>query len=101
MINWGDKMKTKRKKIPLRKCLGCGEMKPKKELLRVTHNSQGIISVDLTGRAHGRGAYICNSKQCFEKAKKTKAFNKAFKSDVPEEIYEDLIKELTKNEQGD
>lgn len=91
-------MKVKKKKIPLRKCLGCGEMRPKKELLRVTHNLQGVISVDVTGRAHGRGAYICNSKQCFEKAKKAKAFNKAFKSDVPEEIYENLMKELTKNE---
>ncbi len=86
------------KKVPLRKCLGCNEMKPKKELLRVVRNSQGIISVDTTGKAQGKGAYICDSKQCFEKAKKTKAFNRAFKSDVPEEIYEGLMKELTKNE---
>ncbi|MCK9267308.1 MAG: YlxR family protein [Alkaliphilus sp.] len=86
------------KKVPLRKCLGCNEMKPKKELLRVTHNSQGVISVDLTGKAHGRGAYICNSKECFEKAKKAKAFNRAFKSDVPDEIYESLINEITKDE---
>ena len=69
-----------------------------KELLRVTHNSQGVISVDITGKAHGRGAYICNSKECFEKAKKAKAFNRAFKSDVPDEIYENLINEITKNE---
>lgn len=89
-------MKTKR--IPLRKCLGCNEMRPKKELLRVVHNSQGITSVDTSGRAHGRGAYICNSKQCFENAKKMKAFNRAFKANVPEEIYDDLIEELTKNE---
>ncbi len=89
------------KKVPLRKCLGCNEMKPKKELLRVTHNSQGVISVDITGRAHGRGAYICNSKACFEKAKKAKAFNRAFKSDVPDEIYEDLINEITKDEHMD
>ena len=88
------------KKVPLRKCLGCNEMKPKKELLRVTHNSQGVINVDPTGRAHGRGAYICNSKECFEKAKKAKAFNRAFKSDVPDEIYEDLINEITKDEHG-
>lgn len=86
------------KKVPLRKCLGCNEMKPKKELLRVVRNSQGIISVDTTGKAQGKGAYICDSKQCFEKAKETKAFNRAFKSDVPEEIYEGLMKELTKNE---
>ncbi len=86
------------KKVPLRKCLGCNKMKPKKELLRVVRNSQGIISIDTTGKAQGKGAYICDSKQCFEKAKETKAFNRAFKSDVPEEIYEGLMKELTKNE---
>ncbi len=88
----------KNKKIPLRKCLGCNEMKPKKELLRVVHNSQGSISVDTIGRAQGRGAYICNSKECLDKAKKTKAFNRAFQSNIPEEIYEDLIKELVINE---
>lgn len=91
----------KNKKIPLRKCLGCNEMKPKKELLRVVHNSQGSISVDTIGRAHGRGAYICNSKECFDKAKRTKAFNRAFQSNIPEEIYEDLIKELAINEHED
>lgn len=85
------------KKVPLRKCLGCNEMNPKKELLRVVHNSEGRISVDITGKAQGRGAYICNSKECFEKAKKTKAFNRAFQANVSDEIYEDLIKELVKN----
>ena len=89
-------MKTK--KIPLRKCLGCNQMKPKKELLRVVHDSQGKTSLDTTGRAQGRGAYICNSKECFDKAKKTKAFNRAFQSNIPEEIYEGLIKELAANE---
>ncbi len=91
----------KNKKIPLRKCLGCNEMKPKKELLRVVHNSEGMVSVDTTGKAHGRGAYICNSKECFDKAKNLKAFNRAFKSNVPEEIYDDLIKELDINESQD
>lgn len=90
-------MKVKKKKVPLRKCLGCGEMKPKKELLRVTHNAQGDISVDVTGKAHGRGAYICDSEQCFRKARRSGAFNRAFKSDIPEKVYEDLMRELTKN----
>lgn len=85
------------KKIPLRKCLGCNEMKPKKELIRVVHNSEGVISVDTTGRAHGRGGYICNCKQCFENAKKTKAFNRAFQTNIPESIYNDLIRELSEN----
>lgn len=88
----------KNKKIPLRKCLGCNEMKPKKELLRVVRNKEGIISVDTMGRAQGRGAYICNEKQCFEKAKDLKMFNRAFQCNVPEEIYENLIKELNINE---
>lgn len=88
----------KNKKIPLRKCLGCNEMKPKKELIRVVHNSEGHTSLDTTGKAHGRGAYICNSRDCFDKAKKIKAFNRAFQSNIPNEIYEDLIKELTDNE---
>ncbi len=85
-------MKTK--KLPLRKCLGCNEMKPKKELLRVTKNQEGEIKIDLTGKAHGRGAYICQDKQCFERAKKTKAFNRAFESNVPDEIYEKLMQEI-------
>jgi len=89
-------MKTK--KIPLRKCLGCNEMRPKKELLRVVHNSEGKTSLDTTGRSQGRGAYICSSKECFNKAKKIKAFNRAFQSNIPEEIYEDLMKELSSNE---
>ncbi len=88
-------MKTK--KVPLRKCLGCNEMRPKKELIRVVHNSEGATSVDTTGRAHGRGAYICNSKECFESAKKTKAFNRAFQTNISENIYDDLIKELKEN----
>ncbi len=86
------------KKIPLRKCLGCNEMKPKKELIRVVHNAEGVTSLDTTGRSPGRGAYICNSKECFDKAKKTKSFNRAFQSNIPEEIYEALSKELTDNE---
>ncbi len=86
------------KKIPLRKCLGCNKMKSKKELIRVVHNSQGITSVDTTGKLQGRGAYICNSKECFEKAKEIRAFNKAFKSNVPKEVYESLMKELIENE---
>jgi len=84
----------KAKKIPLRKCLGCNEMKPKKELLRVAKNQEGEIKIDLTGKAHGRGAYICHDKQCFEKAKKTKAFNRAFESSVPDEVYEKLMQEI-------
>ena len=61
-------MKTK--KIPMRMCLGCGEMKPKRELIRVVKSKEGDISLDLTGKKSGRGAYICKSVECFEKARK-------------------------------
>ena len=60
------------KKIPLRKCTGCGEMKPKKELIRVLKTSETEVILDMTGRKNGRGAYLCNSVECFQKARKTK-----------------------------
>ncbi len=94
--NWGDQMKVK--KTPLRKCLGCNEMKPKKELLRVVRNSQGIIGMDTTGKAQGRGAYICKTERCFKKAGETKALERALKSSISKEVYEDIMKELIKNE---
>ncbi|KAB3536943.1 YlxR family protein [Alkaliphilus pronyensis] len=89
-------MKTR--KIPLRKCVGCTEMKPKKQLIRVVKNKEGEIKVDLTGKAHGRGAYICFDKECFKKAKKTKALNRAFECNIIDEVYEKLIMEIDKGE---
>lgn len=86
------------KKIPLRKCIGCNEMKSKKELIRIVQNKQGEINVDLTGKAHGRGAYICNNKDCFQKINKSKALNRAFQSEIPQEIYEKLVKEIDSSE---
>ena len=86
-------MKTR--KIPLRKCLGCNEMKPKKELIRVVRNQAEEIAIDLKGKAPGRGAYLCPRKECFERAKKSKAFHRAFECNVPEEIYEKLIQEIS------
>ncbi len=74
--------------------MGCNEMKGKKELIRVVKNQEGEIKVDLTGKANGRGAYICLDKECFQKAKKTKAFNRAFQCNVEDEIYEKLIQEI-------
>ena len=69
-------MKTK--KIPMRMCLGCGEMKPKRELIRVVKSKEGDISLDLTGKKSGRGAYICKSVECFEKARKARKFERSF-----------------------
>ncbi|MCC5909842.1 MAG: YlxR family protein [Clostridiaceae bacterium] len=90
-------MKTK--KIPLRKCIGCNEMIPKKQLIRVVRNKEGETSIDTTGKAHGRGAYVCNNKDCFKKINKTKALNRAFKCEIPQEIYERLTKEIDDSEQ--
>ncbi|MGN0174489.1 MAG: RNase P modulator RnpM [Acutalibacteraceae bacterium] len=83
-----------KKKIPMRMCVGCGEHFPKRELVRVVKNSDGKIFLDLTGKAAGRGAYICKSADCLEKAKKGKKLNRAFETAVSDEIYDLLIKEL-------
>ena len=85
-------MKTK--KIPMRMCLGCGEMKPKRELIRVVKSKEGDISLDLTGKKSGRGAYICKRSECLKKAVGSKALEKAFKVSIPAEVYEQLDKEL-------
>ncbi|OPL08381.1 MAG: nucleic acid-binding protein [delta proteobacterium ML8_F1] len=89
-------MKTK--KIPLRKCIGCQTQHPKRELIRVVKDKEGNISVDFSGRANGRGAYICPRLDCFEKAHKRDAFSRALETKVPEEIYEALKKELLDGE---
>ncbi|MBO6239272.1 MAG: YlxR family protein [Butyrivibrio sp.] len=83
------------KKIPMRKCVGCMEMKEKKELIRVIKSQDGRVSLDLTGRANGRGAYICRSKDCLSKAFKNKGLEKSLKSQVPEEERLKLEKELS------
>lgn len=85
-------MKTK--KVPLRKCLGCSEGKPKRELIRIVKNRDGDIFVDLTGKANGRGAYLCKDSECLEKAQKSKRLNKALEVEIPDKVYEDLLKEI-------
>lgn len=82
------------KKIPLRRCLGCMESKPKKELIRMVRDKEGNMSVDVTGKKNGRGAYLCPSIQCYQKAVKAKRLESAFGCQIPEEIYEKLAKEL-------
>jgi len=85
-------MKTR--KVPLRKCLGCNEQKDKRELIRVVKNKDGEIFMDLTGKANGRGAYICKSLECYEKAYKRKALERALQTKIDEAIYENMRKEL-------
>ena len=86
------------KKIPMRMCLGCNEMKPKKELIRAVKSPTGEISIDLTGKKAGRGAYICKSAECFRKARKARRFEKAFSCKITDEIYDGMEKELTEND---
>ena len=82
------------KKVPLRQCVGCGEMKSKKEMLRVLKTAEDEIVLDTTGKKNGRGAYICFSKECLKKARKNKGLERSFKMSIPEEIYERLEKEF-------
>lgn len=93
------------KKVPLRKCTGCGEMKEKRELIRVVKApekkdengnviSGGEVSLDLTGRKSGRGAYVCKNADCFEKARKARRFERSLSCKIPEDVYEQMSKEL-------
>jgi uncharacterized protein len=82
------------KKIPLRQCIGCGEMKSKKEMIRVLKTSEDDIVLDATGRKNGRGAYLCASMECFRKAVKNKGLERSFKMAIPKEVYETLEKEM-------
>ncbi len=86
-------MNTK-KKIPLRQCVGCGEMKSKKEMTRIIKTAEDEILMDATGKKNGRGAYICKSISCLEKARKSKGLERSLKSAISPEIYESLQKEL-------
>ena len=88
----------KQKKIPLRMCLGCKEMKPKKELIRVVKNNEGEINIDLVGKKPGRGAYICKSIDCLENAIKAKRLDKAFETTIDVEIYNNLKNQLEGND---
>lgn len=85
---------NKVKKVPQRKCIACQDRDSKKELIRIVKNKDGEIFLDPTGRANGRGAYICKSLECLKKAINNKALNRAFKMEVPTEVYEKLLMEL-------
>ena len=82
------------KKIPMRKCVGCQEMKSKKEMMCVLKTSEDTFELDATGKKNGRGAYLCFSKECFEKAVKNKGLERSFKQAIPKEVYEKLEKEM-------
>lgn len=75
------------KKIPLRQCVGCREMKPKKELIRVVRSPEGAVSLDFKGKLPGRGAYVCPQAACLARARKSKALERAFDTALPPEVY--------------
>lgn len=82
------------KRIPMRQCLGCREMKPKPELVRVVRSPEGGVSVDLRGKAPGRGAYVCRSADCLKKALRSKALGRALGVEIPPEIYDALTEQM-------
>ena len=87
------------KKIPMRQCVGCGEMKNKKELMRVLKPAEGPIVLDMTGKKNGRGAYLCMTKECLQRARKSKGLERSFKMTIPDELYENLEKEFDEDVQ--
>lgn len=86
----------KKKKIPLRKCLGCEENKIKKELIRIVKTPDNEILIDSTGKINGRGAYICNNKECFKKAVKANRFSRSLEVEIPKEKLEELESKIEK-----
>ena len=88
------------KRIPMRKCTGCNEMKPKKELVRVVKSPEGEISLDLTGKKSGRGAYICRSMDCLRAARKARRLERAFACTIPDDVYDAMERELKSDAAG-
>ncbi len=86
------------RKVPMRMCTGCGQMKPKREMVRVVKNQAGEISLDLTGKKAGRGAYVCRDLQCLQKARKARRLEKTFSCRIPDEIYDKMEGELQSGE---
>ena len=82
------------KKNPLRMCLGCREMKQKNELIRIVRSPKGVVSLDLTFKGPGRGAYICKNPECFKRIVKSRAISRTLKTEIPEEIYDKILEQL-------
>lgn len=82
------------KNLPMRTCIGCNQIKPKKELIRIVKNKENEITIDKTGKANGRGAYICDNAECLEKAIKSKRLERSFETQIDPEIYDELRKSM-------
>ena len=86
------------RKVPMRMCTGCGQMKPKRELVRVVKSQDGEIALDLTGKKAGRGAYVCRDIECLQKARKARRLEKAVSCRIPDEVYDRMEEELQSGE---
>ena len=86
------------KKVPMRQCVGCGEMKSKREMMRVLRTPEGDIVLDTTGKKNGRGAYLCKDPGCLKKAEKNRGLERSFKIKIPEEVYRNLEREFGESE---
>ena len=86
------------KKIPMRQCVGCREMRPKRELVRVVKSPEGEITLDFKGKAPGRGAYVCPSLECLKKARKSRRIERSFSCKIPDEVYDLMEQEMAKHE---
>ena len=87
-----------KKKIPVRRCVGCGEHFPKAELVRVLRTPEGEVVLDLIGKKSGRGAYICKKAECFKKAKRKKSLESSLECSIPDEVYDRLTEEISARE---
>ncbi len=87
------------KKIPMRQCVGCGEMKNKREMMRVLKPAEGPIVLDMTGKKNGRGAYLCMTMECLRKARKNRGLERSLKIAIPDELYENLEREFEEDVQ--
>lgn len=88
------------RKIPMRQCVGCREMKPKKELIRVVRSPEGGISLDFRGKAPGRGAYLCHDPACLKRAIRSKALERGFETAIPQEVYDSLVSAMEEETDG-
>lgn len=88
------------KKIPMRQCMGCREMKPKKDLIRVVRSPEGSVSLDFKGKAPGRGAYLCPDLQCLKKARKSGSIGRVLEVEIPAEIYDEMETVMEENANG-
>lgn len=88
----------KQRKIPMRRCTGCNEQKPKNQLIRVVKSPEDEISLDLTGKKSGRGAYICNDIECLRKARRSRRIDKAFEMTIPDKVYDSMEEQIRKDD---